>query len=39
MQGLIWIYVCVLIPLVGISYASRMILLSLFSAGVGDSLR
>ncbi len=36
MQVLIWIFVCVLIPLVGINYASRMILLCLLPAGVGD---
>jgi len=34
MQVLIWIFVCVLIPLVGINYASRMILLCLLPAGV-----
>ncbi len=39
MQVLIWIFVCVLIPLVGINYASRMILLCLLPAGVGDRLQ
>jgi len=39
MQVLIWIFVCVLIPLVGINYASRMILLCLLPAGVGERLR
>ena len=39
MQALIWNFVCVLTPLVGISYASRMILLSLLPTGVGDRLR
>jgi hypothetical protein len=34
MQVLIWIFVCVLIPLVGINYASRMILLCLLPADV-----
>ena len=36
MQALIWNFVCVLIPLVGINYALRMILLSFLPAGVGD---
>jgi hypothetical protein len=39
MQVLIWIFVCVLIPLVGVNYASRMILLCLLPAGVGERLR
>ena len=36
---LIWIFVCVLIPLVGINYASQMMLLGLLPADVGDRLR
>jgi len=32
LQAPIWIFVCVLMPLVGVSYASRMILHSLLPA-------
>lgn len=37
MRSLIWILVCVLIPLVGTTYALRMILLSLLPEGISNN--
>jgi hypothetical protein len=37
MRSLIWILVCVLIPLVGTTYALRMILLSLLPERIANN--
>ena len=36
LQTLVWIFICVLMPLVGIGYASRMFLLSLLPGGMRE---
>lgn len=39
MQAIVWYFTCILIPLVGISHASRMIMLSLLPARVEEHMR
>jgi len=39
LQAPVWVFVCVLMPLVGIGYASRMFILALLPGGIRDRFR